>query len=120
MALKPAQKVKQGRRRRRRHKKLQGQEEGLQDKDAMAFDAVPPELRIDEKREAAHRLDSLSLLLYCVLLSATVLTIWMFKHRRVRYLHETGLAIVYGLVIGALREKNKHLCQGSGVSSCSV
>lgn len=59
-----------------------------------------PELVIDEKESELHRLDSLSLLLYTFLLTLTVLTVWMFKHHRIRYLHETGLAICYGLVIG--------------------
>ena len=59
-----------------------------------------PELRIDEKESELHRLDSLSLLIYCFLLTLTVLSIWLLKHRRFRYLHETGLAIIYGLVIG--------------------
>ncbi len=63
-------------------------------------DAIPPELRIDEKESELHRLDSLSLLLYTFLLTLTVLTVWLFKHRRIRYLHETGLAVLYGLVIG--------------------
>ena len=61
---------------------------------------VPPEVLIDEKESELHRLDSLSLLLYTFLLTLTVLTIWLFKHRRIRYLHETGLAIFYGLVVG--------------------
>ena len=60
------------------------------------------DVRIDEKEAKTHRLDSLILLLYTCLLTLTVVTIWLFKHRRIRYLHETGLALVYGLVIGAI------------------
>ena len=54
------------------------------------------DIELDEKIKAQHRIDSLNLLLYMMLLITTVLTVWMFKHRRMRYMHETGLALVFG------------------------
>lgn len=51
---------------------------------------------IDKKASEQHRLDSLNLLLYTILLTLTVLTFWMFKHRRLYWIHETGLAVIYG------------------------
>jgi len=74
----------------------------------MAGDVEPPvsylpaDVSYDEKKLLLHKLDSLSLLLYTFLLTLTVVTIWLFKHRRVAFIHETGLAIVYGLIIGAI------------------
>lgn len=52
---------------------------------------------LDAKAQSTHRLDSLNLLSYTFLLILTVLTIWLFKHRRVSFLHETGLAVIYGM-----------------------
>lgn len=59
-------------------------------------DAGPTDIALDAKAALNHRLDSLNLLLYMCLLTLTVLTIWLFKHHRVSWLHETGLAVIYG------------------------
>ena len=33
-------------------------------------------------------------------LIATILTVWLFQNKRIRFLHESGLAIAYGLAVG--------------------
>ncbi|XP_053697055.1 sodium/hydrogen exchanger 7 isoform X2 [Sabethes cyaneus] len=60
------------------------------------------DIELDAKANKMHQIDSLNLLLYTFLLTLTVLTIWLFKHRRVSWLHETGLAVIYGLIVGAI------------------
>ena len=35
-----------------------------------------------------------------VQLIATILTVWLFRNKRIRFLHESGLAIAYGLAVG--------------------
>jgi len=69
---------------------------------SLASAASLVDVEVDQRKHEAHVIDSLDLLLYVCLLILTIVTIWAFKQRRVRYLHESGLAIVYGLVVGAV------------------
>ena len=65
----------------------------------MAF-ANKLDARVDERKRLNHVIDSLDLLIYTCLLILTIVTYWVFKQRRLRFIHESGLAVIYGLVIG--------------------
>ncbi|XP_066097648.1 sodium/hydrogen exchanger 9 [Saccopteryx bilineata] len=45
---------------------------------------------------------AVELLVFNFLLILTILTIWLFKNHRVRFLHETGGAMLYGLLMGLI------------------
>jgi len=61
-----------------------------------ALDAEKIESKQEERNDILHRADSLNLLIFTTLLVIVVLTVWVFKRRKFRYLHETFLALVYG------------------------
>ncbi|CAF91720.1 unnamed protein product, partial [Tetraodon nigroviridis] len=72
--------------------------------------------------EESHRQDSANLLIFIMLLTLTILTIWLFKHRRFRFLHETGLAMIYGLLVGVILRFGVHVAPSMSdvILSCAV
>uniref|UniRef100_A0A8D2LEZ8 Sodium/hydrogen exchanger n=1 Tax=Varanus komodoensis TaxID=61221 RepID=A0A8D2LEZ8_VARKO len=69
----------------------------------------PEEIVSEKAAEASHRQDSANLLIFILLLTLTILTIWLFKHRRARFLHETGLAMIYGVLVGVVLRYGIHI-----------
>ncbi|MBN3297500.1 SL9A6 protein, partial [Amia calva] len=74
-----------------------------------AEDSAMEDIVTEKKAEESHRQDSANLLIFIMLLTLTILTIWLFKHRRFRFLHETGLAMIYGLLVGVVLRYGIHV-----------
>ncbi|XP_069049794.1 sodium/hydrogen exchanger 6a isoform X2 [Lepisosteus oculatus] len=74
-----------------------------------AEDAGMENIVTEKQAEESHRQDSANLLIFIMLLTLTILTIWLFKHRRFRFLHETGLAMIYGLLVGVVLRYGIHV-----------
>lgn len=60
------------------------------------------EITQNELKEKEHIADSVNLLILMLLLVFVIITVWLFKYKRVKYIHETGLALFYGALIGIL------------------
>ncbi|XP_074529859.1 sodium/hydrogen exchanger 6a [Halichoeres trimaculatus] len=89
---------------------------------AQEEDSAMENIVTEKKAEESHRQDSADLLIFIMLLTLTILTIWLFKHRRFRFLHETGLAMIYGLLVGVVLRYGIHVPRDMGnmTLSCHV
>ena len=71
----------------------------LSSKVSAAADDNPIEQKVESKVEKEHKVDSALILMLIGLLILTVLTVWLFKVKRFRYMHETGLSMIYGMTL---------------------
>ncbi|KAA8588757.1 hypothetical protein FQN60_010102 [Etheostoma spectabile] len=85
-------------------------------------DSAMENIVTEKKVEESHRQDSADLLIFIMLLTLTILTIWLFKHRRFRFLHETGLAMIYGVLVGVVLRYGIHVPRdiSNATMSCHV
>ncbi|XP_063693589.1 sodium/hydrogen exchanger 6-like isoform X2 [Bolinopsis microptera] len=56
----------------------------------------------DTHAKVAKRVTSITYIVIILLLVLNVCTIWIFKQKRIRYIHETGLSLLYGVVAGLI------------------
>ncbi|XP_037678711.1 sodium/hydrogen exchanger 6 [Choloepus didactylus] len=82
---------------------------GASDGAGGAARAMDEEIVSEKQAEESHRQDSANLLIFILLLTLTILTIWLFKHLRARFLHETSLAMIYGLLVGLVLRYGIHV-----------
>ena len=75
----------------------------------------------EEETATSHKTDSLSMLILISLLIATVLMIWLFKIRKFSVFHETGVAMMFGIIVGGiirLSEEKEGVEKSVHVANC--
>ena len=92
---------------------------------SMAFDMIDDSVSLEglkeEELSSSHKTDSLSMMILIGLLIATVLVIWLFKLRRFSVFHETGVAMLFGIIVGGiirLSEEKDNVEKFVHVSNC--
>lgn len=75
----------------------------------------------EEEISISHKTDSLSMMILISLLIATVLVIWLFKIRRFSVFHETGVAMIFGIIVGGIirfSEDQENVEKPAHMSNC--
>lgn len=57
----------------------------------------------EDDTEEDHTAETGNMLVFIAVLMLTIITTFGFRFRSIRFVHETGLSIVYGLIIGAIQ-----------------
>ena len=54
----------------------------------------------EERSESFHQEFGFALIIFLVLILLTILFLWVFKYYRIRLFHETGVAMIMGIIFG--------------------
>eukprot|EP00045_Choanoeca_perplexa_P011700 m.124945 g.124945 ORF g.124945 m.124945 type:complete len:605 (+) comp15727_c0_seq1:156-1970(+) len=69
------------------------------------IDVGQEDVIVERQAEAQHTTDSFLILILLGLLFVTILLVWRFKVKRYLFIHETGVSLVLGLVVGLIMDQ---------------